>query len=105
MILTHCNIFFSEIGVHSVQWCGSEHVPQWIKKPAGVNFGFGGRVVAFKEALKGASPKLDMYKLDSDPTVGKNAEELASLLQNNNQETLQKFANSKVIIIRYDTFK
>lgn len=94
-VLATCS-FRGQIGVHSVQWCGSEHVPQWIKKPAGVNFGFGGRVVAFKEALKGASPKLDMYKLDSDPTVGKNAEELASLLQNNNQETLQKFANSKI---------
>jgi len=95
-VLATCS-FSGQIGIHSIQYCGEKHVPKWTKRAAGASFGFGGRYVSFNNEVKSQTPNpISLFKLESNPEVGANAEELASILTSKDVSTLRSFAEKKV---------
>jgi len=94
-VLATCS-FSGQIGIHSIQYCGEKHVPQWTKRAAGASFGFGGKYISFSNEVKSQTPNpVSLFKLESNPEVGASAEELASILQTADQSTLRSFAQKK----------
>jgi len=91
-----------KIGVRNLQYCGDKHVPKWLRKTSGASFGFGSKLITFgkENKLLGAdklptNPKLQMYKLQSDPEIGEKAQVIAEMLKKDDQNSLKEFTARK----------
>ena len=89
-------VIFLQIGIRNLQYCGDKHVPKWLRKTSGASFGFGSNLLTFGKENKSQKPKLQLYKLQSDPEIGQNAQTIAEMLKSKDKIHLKEFTNKKV---------
>jgi protein transport protein SEC31 len=79
-----------QVEVRSINHSGN-HVPSWLKRPAGATFGFGGRVAKF--AAGAERPAVTIERLVTEPSVVEHAEVLQQALA---QGDLRSFCQHRI---------
>jgi len=70
----------------------SAHAPKWLKRPAGVAFGFGGKLASFSAKGKG---KVRIHQVVTDPLVSTTADRLHDIL-NNDRSTIESICRDRI---------
>ncbi|XWS32489.1 hypothetical protein CRYUN_Cryun23aG0162800 [Craigia yunnanensis] len=103
--------FDGKIGIYNIEGCSrygvgegdfgavSLRAPKWYKRPVGVSFGFGGKVVSFHPQVSGlgtsASSEVFVHNLVTEESLVRRSSEFESVIQNGERSPLRVLCEKK----------
>ncbi|XP_012473740.1 protein transport protein SEC31 homolog B [Gossypium raimondii] len=103
--------FDGKIGIYNIEGCSrygvgegdfgavSLRAPKWYKRPVGVSFGFGGKVVSFRPQIHGVgtspSSEVFVHNLVAEESLVSRSSEFESAIQNGERSSLRVLCEKK----------